>query len=120
MHLNVSITSNSTQSLMCGVMELHFGKHYPSEPNHIRYMFLPGYFVIFMNELKKGRKWSSTVLMYLYCYCIYMYTYSSESFLQGLKGQQILELIECGGRLDRPDKCQQGVYEIMLRCWTYE
>ncbi len=45
---------------------------------------------------------------------------SQSIFLQGLKGQQILELIECGGRLDRPEKCQQGVYEIMLRCWTYE
>ena len=40
--------------------------------------------------------------------------------LQGLRGQQILEKIEQGARLDKPDLCPPGVYEIMLKCWRYE
>ena len=39
---------------------------------------------------------------------------------QGLRGQQILERIERGGRLEKPEKCPPGVYEVMIKCWTYE
>ena len=39
---------------------------------------------------------------------------------QGLRGQEILELIESGQRLERPMKCPPGVYEIMKTCWEFE
>ena len=40
---------------------------------------------------------------------------------RGQKGQEILDLIEKGRRLEKPEKCPLGVYEnIMLKCWQYE
>jgi len=38
---------------------------------------------------------------------------------KGLKGQQILALIEHGERLDKPARCPSGVYTVMLQCWNY-
>ncbi|ELT94628.1 hypothetical protein CAPTEDRAFT_178598 [Capitella teleta] len=39
---------------------------------------------------------------------------------RGLKGCQILELIENNRRLERPDQCPPGVFDIMLRCWRHD
>lgn len=30
-----------------------------------------------------------------------------------------MQMLEGNERLDRPDKCPQPVYEIMLRCWSW-
>jgi len=37
--------------------------------------------------------------------------------MQGMKGCQIIELIDNGNRLERPPKCPPRVYEIMKQCW---
>jgi hypothetical protein len=36
---------------------------------------------------------------------------------RGLKGNQIIELIDEGRRLEKPPACPDGVYDIMYRCW---
>jgi len=37
--------------------------------------------------------------------------------LKGMKGAQIVEMIDNEGRLDRPDKCPQAMYDLILKCW---
>ena len=36
-----------------------------------------------------------------------------------MKGQDIMQMLENSQRLDRPDRCPQSVYEVMLRCWSW-
>ena len=36
-----------------------------------------------------------------------------------MRGTEIMQMLEGNERLDRPDKCPQPVYEIMLRCWSW-
>ena len=55
--------------------------------------------------------WVNCVACVFLCVCV---------FMQGLKGCQILELIETNKRLDRPDQCPPGVFDIMMRCWRHE
>lgn len=38
---------------------------------------------------------------------------------QGMRGTDIMQMLEGSERLDRPEKCPQPVYEIMLRCWSW-
>nr|BAA81723.2 protein tyrosine kinase [Ephydatia fluviatilis] len=37
----------------------------------------------------------------------------------GLKGQDIMQMLEGNQRLDSPEKCPQPIYDIMLRCWAW-
>ncbi|XP_060085968.1 tyrosine-protein kinase SYK-like [Ylistrum balloti] len=37
-----------------------------------------------------------------------------------MKGQEILEFVESGRRLDRPEQCPDDIYRIMMECWRYE
>lgn len=37
---------------------------------------------------------------------------------RGMRGCQIIELIDHGDRLEKPPKCPPGVYEIMRSCWA--
>ncbi|KAL5486969.1 hypothetical protein EMCRGX_G019516 [Ephydatia muelleri] len=37
----------------------------------------------------------------------------------GLKGQDIMQMLEGNQRLDSPEKCPQPVFDIMLRCWAW-
>lgn len=37
-----------------------------------------------------------------------------------LTGAQVIQLIEQGQRLARPESCIEDVYQLMLRCWAYK
>uniref|UniRef100_A0A8C6V2Z6 Tyrosine-protein kinase n=1 Tax=Neogobius melanostomus TaxID=47308 RepID=A0A8C6V2Z6_9GOBI len=37
-----------------------------------------------------------------------------------LKGQEVLEFIKSGSRLECPVNCPERMYNLMLECWTYE
>lgn len=39
---------------------------------------------------------------------------------KGMKGFEILQMIDSGERLPRPQTCPKEYYDVMLRCWTYE
>ena len=41
------------------------------------------------------------------------------SSVQGMKGQDIMQMLEHNQRLECPEKCPQPVYEVMLRCWSW-
>ena len=45
----------------------------------------------------------------------YALTYS----IQGMKGHDIMQMLEHNQRLECPDKCPQPIYELMLRCWSW-
>ena len=34
--------------------------------------------------------------------------------------QAFLEVVEQGQRLEKPEYCPGGIYEVMLKCWAYE
>ena len=35
----------------------------------------------------------------------------------GMSNQMVLERVEKGYRMPQPDKCPNGLYDIMLSCW---
>lgn len=37
-----------------------------------------------------------------------------------MSGQQVIEYVENGQRLDKPATCPSKIYEFMLSCWQYE
>ncbi len=39
--------------------------------------------------------------------------------LQGMRGQDIMQMLENHERLECPEKCPESVYEVMLRCWSW-
>jgi hypothetical protein len=39
--------------------------------------------------------------------------------MQGMKGHDIMQMLEHNQRLECPDKCPQPIYELMLRCWSW-
>lgn len=48
-----------------------------------------------------------------------MFTFGAQPY-GDLVGQEVLELVELGDRLQRPDDCPEDVHEIMTRCWSYK
>ena len=46
------------------------------------------------------------------------FSYGAKPY-QGLKGQEIMQMLEHNHRLDCPEKCPQPVFEIMYRCWSW-
>lgn len=46
------------------------------------------------------------------------FSYGAKPY-QGMRGTDIMQMLEGSERLDRPDKCPQAIYEIMLRCWSW-
>lgn len=37
-----------------------------------------------------------------------------------MKGQAILEFLQDGRRLEKPETCCDEAYEIMMECWKFE
>lgn len=60
----------------------------------------------------KGDVWSYGVTLWE------ALTYGKKPF-EGMKGPQIVDYIETGGRLDPPPGCPPFIYEIMRQCWQY-
>ena len=38
----------------------------------------------------------------------------------GMRDRQVLEQVESGYRMPKPDSCPDALYEIMLTCWRHE
>lgn len=47
------------------------------------------------------------------------YSFGSKPY-QGLKGPDILQMIEANQRLPQPVACPPAAYEIMMECWSYD
>jgi len=48
-----------------------------------------------------------------------MYSYGDEPF-PGLGGNEVLELLLNGTRLEKPEACTGDVYEVMHQCWELD
>lgn len=41
-------------------------------------------------------------------------------WLAGMPGYQVIQLLDDGHRLPRPEKCPAPLYEMMMQCWSAE
>ncbi|XP_062409905.1 tyrosine-protein kinase SYK isoform X2 [Sardina pilchardus] len=69
-----------------------------------------------MNYFKfscKSDVWSFGVLMWE------AYSYGQKPY-KGMKGNEVIQMIESGQRMDAPANCPPEIYELMKKCWTYK
>ncbi|KAG7280790.1 hypothetical protein CRUP_035455, partial [Coryphaenoides rupestris] len=72
-----------------------------------------------MNFLKFSSKsdvWSFGVLMWE-AYSLGQKPYKCTP--QGMKGTEVMQLIESGKRMDMPACCPEEMYDLMKKCWTF-
>nr|CAB3266753.1 tyrosine-protein kinase SYK-like [Phallusia mammillata] len=61
----------------------------------------------------KGDVWSFGVTLWE------VFSYGNKPY-QNMKGQEILNMLEAGHRLECPCGCSPGAYTLMLQCWAHE
>ncbi|XP_060751450.1 tyrosine-protein kinase SYK isoform X2 [Tachysurus vachellii] len=61
----------------------------------------------------KSDVWSFGVLMWE------AFSYGQKPY-KGMKGNEVIQLIESGERMAAPLNCPSEMYNIMLKCWTYK
>lgn len=87
------------------------------------------------NEYYKAQAAGKWPLKWYAPECIYFYKFDSKSDVwsygvtlwealsygakpyRGMKGAQIVEMIDNEQRLEKPEKCSQAVYDLILKCW---
>lgn len=37
-----------------------------------------------------------------------------------MKGNDVMQMVECGGRMEAPVNCPPEMYDLMRTCWTYK
>ncbi|XP_026074982.1 tyrosine-protein kinase SYK-like isoform X1 [Carassius auratus] len=69
-----------------------------------------------MNYFKFSSKsdvWSFGVLMWE------AYSYGQKPY-KGMKGNEVIQMIERGERMSAPADCPPEMYDLMMKCWTYK
>ncbi|KAK3550267.1 hypothetical protein QTP86_021325 [Hemibagrus guttatus] len=61
----------------------------------------------------KSDVWSFGVLMWE------AYSYGQKPY-KGMKGNEVIQMIESGERMAAPANCPSEMYNLMLKCWTYK
>ncbi|XP_028274081.1 tyrosine-protein kinase SYK isoform X2 [Parambassis ranga] len=61
----------------------------------------------------KSDVWSFGVLMWE------AFSYGQKPY-KGMKGNEVLQMVEGGKRLDSPVNCPPEIYDLMRTCWTYK
>ncbi|XP_038660658.1 tyrosine-protein kinase SYK isoform X1 [Scyliorhinus canicula] len=67
----------------------------------------------FFKFSSKSDVWSFGVMMWE------AFSYGMKPY-KGMKGQEVVQMVESGGRLDAPTRCPDEMYELMRECWTYK
>ncbi|XP_045499325.1 tyrosine-protein kinase Shark isoform X1 [Colias croceus] len=47
-----------------------------------------------------------------------MFSYGKQPY-GDMRGTEVIQLVESGERLERPDNCPDEIYQVMLDCWAY-
>ncbi|CAK1540188.1 unnamed protein product [Leptosia nina] len=47
-----------------------------------------------------------------------MFSYGSQPY-GDMRGTEVIQLVESGERLSRPENCPDEIYQVMLDCWAY-
>lgn len=61
----------------------------------------------------KSDVWSFGVLMWE------AFSYGQKPY-KGMKGNDVMQMIESGQRMDAPSNCPPEMYDLMRKCWTYK
>uniref|UniRef100_A0A8C6TFV3 Tyrosine-protein kinase n=1 Tax=Neogobius melanostomus TaxID=47308 RepID=A0A8C6TFV3_9GOBI len=61
----------------------------------------------------KSDVWSFGVLMWE------AYSYGQKPY-KGMKGNDVMQMIESGSRMEAPANCPPEMYDLMTTCWTYK
>lgn len=61
----------------------------------------------------KSDAWSFGVLMWE------AFSYGQKPY-KGMKGNDVMQMIESGNRMDSPVNCPPEMYDVMRTCWTYK
>ncbi|CAL1568212.1 unnamed protein product [Knipowitschia caucasica] len=61
----------------------------------------------------KSDVWSFGVLMWE------AFSYGQKPY-KGMKGNEVMQMIESGGRMEPPLNCPPEMYDLMSTCWTYK
>ncbi|XP_048476482.1 tyrosine-protein kinase SYK [Rhincodon typus] len=67
----------------------------------------------FFKFSSKSDVWSFGVMMWE------AFSYGLKPY-KGMKGQEVVQMIESNKRLDAPVRCPVEMYELMRECWTYK
>ncbi|XP_043569988.1 tyrosine-protein kinase SYK isoform X1 [Chiloscyllium plagiosum] len=67
----------------------------------------------FFKFSSKSDVWSFGVMMWE------AFSYGLKPY-KGMKGQEVVQMIESNNRLDSPVRCPVEMYELMRECWTYK
>ncbi|XP_047985430.1 tyrosine-protein kinase Shark [Leguminivora glycinivorella] len=47
-----------------------------------------------------------------------MFSYGKQPY-GDMRGTEAIQIVESGGRLERPEECPDEIYQVMLDCWEY-
>ncbi|KAG1970986.1 tyrosine-protein kinase SYK isoform X2 [Pimephales promelas] len=67
----------------------------------------------FLRFSSKSDVWSFGVLMWE------AYSYGQKPY-KGMKGNEVIQMIENGQRMSAPLDCPEEMYNLMMKCWTYK
>ncbi|CAM4730806.1 unnamed protein product [Leuciscus chuanchicus] len=67
----------------------------------------------FLRFSSKSDVWSFGVLMWE------AYSYGQKPY-KGMKGNEVIQMIESGQRMSAPADCPDEMYNLMMKCWTYK
>ncbi|KAK7126206.1 hypothetical protein R3I93_021555 [Phoxinus phoxinus] len=67
----------------------------------------------FLRFSSKSDVWSFGVLMWE------AYSYGQKPY-KGMKGNEVIQMIENGQRMSAPLNCPDEMYNLMMKCWTYK
>ena len=84
-----------------------------SKPGSWPLRWYPPEALLYYRFTSKGDVWSFGVTVWEVC------SYGSRPY-KGMRGRDILQMLECEKRLECPAGCSPGLYTLLLQCWAYD
>lgn len=84
-----------------------------SKPGSWPLRWYPPEALLYYKFSSKGDVWSFGITVWEVC------SYGSRPY-KGMRGREILDMLESEKRLQCPGGCSPGLYSLLLQCWAYE